>query len=55
MAMLPKTASIPRITDVFVQRPVVALVLSALLVLIGIRAAIELPVLQYPKIESSSL
>ena len=54
-APLPRTASIPRITDVFVQRPVVALVISLLLVIIGIRAAIELPVLQYPRIESSSL
>ncbi|MEM7003234.1 MAG: efflux RND transporter permease subunit [Pseudomonadota bacterium] len=54
-ANLPRTAKQPRITDVFVQRPVVALVLSLLLLLIGIRAALELPVLQYPKIESSSL
>ena len=54
-APLPRTASIPRITDVFVERPVVALVISLLLVIIGIRAAIELPVLQYPRIESSSL
>ncbi len=53
--LLPKTARIPRITDVFVHRPVVAIVISLLLVLIGVRAAIELPVLQYPKIESSSL
>jgi multidrug efflux pump len=53
--VLPRTASIPRLTDIFVQRPVVAIVLSLLLVLTGIRAAIDLPVLQYPKIESSSL
>ncbi len=54
-APLPLTAKQPRVTDVFVQRPVVAIVISLLLVLVGIRAAIELPVLQYPKIESSSL
>ena len=53
--LLPRTARIPRITDVFVDRPVVAVVISLLLVLIGVRAALELPVLQYPKIESSSL
>ncbi|MEM7018538.1 MAG: efflux RND transporter permease subunit [Pseudomonadota bacterium] len=53
--LLPKTTQIPRITDIFVQRPVVAIVLSMLLVMVGIRAAMELPVLQYPKIESSSL
>ena len=54
-APLPKTAQIPRITDIFVDRPVVAIVISLLLVLVGVRSAIELPVLQYPRIESSSL
>ena len=53
--LLPRTARHPRITDVFVERPVVAIVISLLLVLIGVRAAMELPVLQYPEIESSSL
>ena len=53
--LLPDTAKEPRVTDVFVQRPVVALVFSLLLILVGLRAAVELPVLQYPKIESSSL
>ena len=55
MRLLPKTARIPRVTDIFVDRPVVAIVISLLLVLTGIRAAMNLPVLQYPKIESSSL
>jgi multidrug efflux pump len=41
--------------DVFVRRPVLAIVISAALVLIGLRAAFVLPVLQYPQIESSSL
>ena len=53
--LLPTTARKSRITDIFVERPVVAVVLSLLLVLIGVRAALEMPVLQYPKIESSSL
>lgn len=53
--LLPRTAQVPRITDIFVQRPVVAIVISLLLVLIGVRAAMELPVLQYPRIESSAL
>lgn len=53
--LLPRTAKIPRITDVFVNRPVVAIVISLLLVLMGVRAALDLAVLQYPKIESSSL
>jgi multidrug efflux pump len=45
----------PTIMDIFVTRPVLAIVLSLSFVLIGIRAAIDLPVLQYPKVESSSL
>ena len=45
----------PSIMDVFVTRPVLALVVSAVLVLAGLRAAFELPVLQYPKVESASL
>ncbi|BFM16954.1 efflux RND transporter permease subunit [Maricurvus nonylphenolicus] len=45
----------PTIMDIFVTRPVLAVVLSLSLVLIGIRASMSLPVLQYPKVESSSL
>lgn len=45
----------PTIMDIFVMRPVLAIVLSLCLVLVGLRAAFSLPVLQYPKIESSSL
>lgn len=45
----------PSIMDVFCKRPVVAIVLSLALVLIGIRASMELPILQFPKIESASL
>ena len=55
MSTLTHAARRPRITDVFVHRPVIAIVLSLALTLIGLRAAIELPVLQYPQIESSSL
>ena len=53
--LLPLTARVARVTDIFVNRPVVAIVISLLLVLVGVRAALDLPVLQYPKIESSSL
>ncbi len=52
---LTSAATTPRITDIFVRRPVIAVVLSLALVLIGLRTAIEMPVLQYPEIESSSL
>ena len=45
----------PRLTDIFVERPILAAVIAALLVLLGLRAASTLPVLQYPVIESSSL
>ena len=52
---LPTAARSRRITDIFVKRPVVAFVISAALILIGLRSALDLPVLQYPKIESASL
>jgi multidrug efflux pump len=41
--------------DIFVRRPVIAIVLNLALVLIGLRAAANLPVQQYPRIESSSI
>jgi len=45
----------PNFLDVFVERPLLAVVISLGLVLLGIRAAIEMPVLEFPQIESSSL
>tara|TARA_B100000446_G_scaffold46105_5_gene42274 strand:+ start:9415 stop:12516 length:3102 start_codon:yes stop_codon:yes gene_type:complete len=45
----------PTVMDVFVTRPILAIVLSLTLVITGIRAALELPILQYPRVESSSL
>lgn len=44
-----------RWTDIFVRRPIVSVVLSLALLLVGIRAAINLPVIQFPVIQSSSL
>ncbi len=44
-----------RAMDVFVRRPVIAIVVNLALVLIGLRAATQLPVQQYPRIESSSV
>lgn len=52
---LTHQARTARFTDVFVRRPVLAVVISLALVLIGIRVAIDMPVLQYPSIESASL
>lgn len=45
----------PKATDIFVNRPIVAWVIAITLVLVGLKAASELPVLQYPKVESASL
>ncbi|MGH7184715.1 MAG: efflux RND transporter permease subunit, partial [Pseudomonadota bacterium] len=44
-----------RFVDIFIRRPVIALVVNLLIVLIGVRAAMELPIQQYPRIESSSI
>lgn len=41
--------------DVFVRRPVLAVVVNLALVLIGLRAVFQLPIQQYPRIESSSI
>ncbi len=43
------------IMDMFVTKPVLAIVLSLVIVLIGLLAATKLPILQYPQIESSSI
>lgn len=45
----------PNALDIFVQRPLLAVVISLVLVLLGVRAAVEMPVLEFPEIESSSL
>ncbi len=43
------------IMDMFVTKPVLAIVLSMVIVLVGLLAATKLPILQYPQIESSSI
>ena len=40
-------------TDIFVRRPVLATVVSLLILVVGLRAAMSLPVLQYPKTENA--
>ncbi|MFT4719239.1 MAG: multidrug efflux pump [Candidatus Azotimanducaceae bacterium] len=45
----------PNFFDIFVERPAVAIVISLALILMGLRAAVEMPVLEFPEIESSSL
>ncbi|KJS05618.1 MAG: acriflavine resistance protein B [Gammaproteobacteria bacterium BRH_c0] len=52
--MSPRYGS-PTVMDIFVTRPVLSLVLCLILIIAGVRAALEIPVLEYPRIESSSL
>src|SRR6202048_33397 len=42
-----------KFTDIFVQRPVLSLVLSMLILVLGARAIFQLPVSQYPETESA--
>ena len=42
-------------TDLFVRRPVLALVISSLIVMLGMLAIKQLPVRQYPMLESSTI
>ncbi|MBB3189123.1 efflux RND transporter permease subunit [Halomonas cerina] len=42
-----------RFTDTFIQRPVLATVISLLILLMGLRAAMEMEVRQYPELEST--
>src|SRR5262247_1676587 len=42
-------------TDLFIKHPVLAIVVNLVIVLVGVRALTNLPVQQYPKIESSSV
>jgi multidrug efflux pump len=44
-----------RFIDIFVRRPVIAAVVNLAIILIGLRAATELPIQQFPRIESSSI
>ncbi|NNC98644.1 MAG: efflux RND transporter permease subunit [Gammaproteobacteria bacterium] len=45
----------PSIMDIFSERPVLAIVLSLAILLIGLRAAVQIPILQFPQISSASL
>src|SRR5450432_774738 len=40
-------------TDIFIKRPVLSLVVSMLILLLGLRAAFELPIRQYPKLSNT--
>ena len=40
-------------TDIFIKRPVLSVVVSLLILLIGFRAATSLPIRQYPKLSNT--
>ncbi len=42
-------------TDLFVRRPVLALVVSLLILLIGLRAMLDLPIRQFPKLSNTTI
>lgn len=42
-----------RFTDIFIKRPVLACVISLLILVLGLRAIFQLPVRQYPKMENT--
>ncbi|MEM7078710.1 MAG: efflux RND transporter permease subunit [Pseudomonadota bacterium] len=43
----------PKFTDIFIRRPVLALVLSAALLLLGLQSATQLSLREYPEVEKS--
>ncbi|WP_316189029.1 efflux RND transporter permease subunit [Bradyrhizobium sp. SZCCHNS1054] len=42
-----------RFTDIFIRRPVLALVVSALIIVLGLRSMTTLPILQYPRTQNA--
>lgn len=41
-----------KFTDIFIRRPVLSLVVSALILVVGLRAMLGLPILQYPQMQN---
>src|ERR1700739_2029780 len=44
-----------KFTDIFIRRPVLALVVSLLILLIGAMAMVNLPIRQYPKLSNTTI
>ena len=44
-----------KFTDLFVRRPVLALAISTLILMLGVIALLQLPIRQYPMLESSTI
>src|SRR3546814_12749947 len=43
------------LTDIFIRRPILAIVVSLLILLVGVSATFSLPVRQYPRMESATI
>lgn len=52
---MSQTTQGARFTDIFVRRPVLSLVCSLLILLVGLRSLGALPVRQYPMLESATI
>lgn len=46
---------VAKFTDIFIQRPVLAFVVSCLILLFGLRSFYDLPVRQYPKMDNTTI
>ncbi|MGL4673985.1 MAG: efflux RND transporter permease subunit, partial [Wohlfahrtiimonas sp.] len=44
-----------RFTDIFIRRPVLALVVSALFLMVGLFSLMKLPIREYPMLETSTI
>jgi multidrug efflux pump len=42
-------------TDIFIRRPILAIVVSLLILLVGLSATFSLPIRQYPGMESATI
>ena len=42
-----------KFTDIFIQRPVLAIVIAAVMLLVGIQAGTQLSLREYPEVEKS--
>ena len=44
-----------KFTDIFIQRPVLAIVIAAVMLLVGIQAGTQLSLREYPEVEKSQI
>ena len=44
-----------KFTDIFIQRPVLAIVIAAVMLLLGIQAGTQLSLREYPEVEKSQI